>query len=397
MGIILNKIIVLGDDFWNTLGVIRSFGEAGYKPYFINIHRGRSFVRHSRYIKQSWQVDTIERGFDILYSFFGTEKIKPVVICTSDKSISFLDKHYNEFCDKFILPNAARKQGEINRLMDKDIMLEIADKVNMLHPKCLSVDIDALTLNALAELSVNYPCLTKPLMSIEGTKADIVVCENKEKLWTTLQKIKSEGCYKVQIQDYIRKECEMLIFGCSLSSGEIIIPGIIKKIREFPFNMGTAAYAEISSDVEKYIDTHLIAGYLKEIKYSGLFSMEFLLDRGQMYFLEINLRNDGHGYAPTYGGVNIPVQWTLGEVGKDISNYPKRIGHSYHYQIDMVDLAYMLASGKSVWAWLKAFIVADFHLIFSKKDPLPFMFVIINGLLNRIQKNRNKAMTDEKV
>lgn len=385
-----NKIIVFGDDFWNTLGVIRSLGEAGYKPYFINVHSGRSFVCHSRYIKKSWQVDTIEAGLNIMCMFFSTEILKPIVICTSDKTISFLDRHYKELCDKFILPNAARKEGEINRLMDKDVMLEVADKVNLLHPKCISIDIDDITLNNLSELTVSYPCLTKPLMSIEGSKKDIVVCEDMGELWKILLRIRAEGCGRVQIQDYIKKEWEILIYGCSLSSGEVIIPGIIRKIREYPFNMGTAAYAEISPDVEKYIDISVITKYLKEIKYSGLFSMEFLLDKDKMYFLEINLRNDGHGYAPTYGGVNIPMQWALGEAGENISFYPKRINRSYCYQIDMVDMAYMLASDKGIFAWIKAFFTADFHLIFTVKDSMPFIFILINKVLHKIQKKMKK-------
>ena len=62
--------------------------------------------------------------------------------------------------------------------------------------------------------------------------------------------------------------------------------------------------------MEEYIQVDKVCEYINVLGYSGLFSVEFLLSNsGEAYFLEVNLRNDGNGYLPTYGGVNLPYHY----------------------------------------------------------------------------------------
>ena len=74
-------MIVFGDDFHNTYGVIRSLGEEGLNPYFINVHQGEhSFIEKSKYIRKTWRVGTPAEGVDILKREFSNSQIKTVVI-----------------------------------------------------------------------------------------------------------------------------------------------------------------------------------------------------------------------------------------------------------------------------------------------------------------------------
>lgn len=376
-----HKLIVLGDDFWNTLGIIRSLGEAGERPYFINVCSHNSFVKRSRYIKQYWQVESVAEGVEVMKREFAHEEFKPVVFCSSDPIISYVDNHYDELSQRFILPNAAEKQGEINRLMDKDVMLAVADKVGILHPACISLDITTLERSDINGLKVNYPCITKPLMSIQGSKADIVPCGDADALWDTLQKILIAGCHRVQVQDYITKEYEMLLSGYALPNGMVIIPGIITKLKEYP--MGFTSYASIDPDTNKYIPVELVQNYVREMKYSGIFSLEFLLCKGEMYFMEINLRNDGNSYAPTYGGVNTHYLWAKGITGDDVLEVHTKIQKVYEFQQESNALNYYHFLGGGYPAFFKEFFKADFHLHFSIKDPAPALWRFV---LNKIFK-----------
>ena len=50
--------------------------------------------------------------------------------------------------------------------------------------------------------------------------------------------------------------------------------------------------------------------FIREVGYTGLFSMEFLRDKyGNDYFMEINFRNDGNAISVTEAGVNLPYIW----------------------------------------------------------------------------------------
>lgn len=60
----------------------------------------------------------------------------------------------------------------------------------------------------------------------------------------------------------------------------------------------------------EYNDIPKCQAFLKQIGYSGLFSMEFLRDKnGKDYFMEINMRNDGNSICVTGSRCNLPYIW----------------------------------------------------------------------------------------
>ena len=69
------KIIVFGENHHNTLGLIRSLGEVGLRPYLVLVKSNvlYPFVSKSRYIKKAWVVDNVRDGLDIILSSFGEE------------------------------------------------------------------------------------------------------------------------------------------------------------------------------------------------------------------------------------------------------------------------------------------------------------------------------------
>ena len=362
-------IIVFGDDMHNTYGVIRSLGEAGILPYFIDVNtKEESFVEKSRYLKQSWRVETVEKGVAILIEQFGHEEQKPVVICTSDPTIHAIDIQYDVLESMFIIPNVRQKQGEITRLMDKNVMRQYAKYSGFELINNLSLD---LTNFEDSDLNcVNYPCLIKPTTSLEGSKKDIRICRDRTELNRTLKEL-SNHVHVVEIQDYIKKDIELLLLGAVLRSGEVIMPLFWGKKREDPKLEGSTAWAICTKDFPGF-DIRKVQIFFDAIGYYGLFSIEYLVKGGKHYFLEVNLRNDGNGYAPTFGGVNLPYIWVMDALGYDVSGFKRHIVSSFHAQIETTDFGYILRKPYKILSWLYDTIMTECYMVASSADPDPW-------------------------
>ena len=94
--------IVLAQDHYNPLGVVRSLGEEGISPVVILICKGKAhLVNKSKYIGTNHLAKTIEEGYDILMSNYAHEELKPFIYTCSDDIESFVDLHYNALIPHF--------------------------------------------------------------------------------------------------------------------------------------------------------------------------------------------------------------------------------------------------------------------------------------------------------
>ena len=69
----INKVILIGGNNHSGLGVVRSFGVNGIKPYGIIVTKEKNenqFVQKSKYWKQVWQVATEEDAIRLLMNEF---------------------------------------------------------------------------------------------------------------------------------------------------------------------------------------------------------------------------------------------------------------------------------------------------------------------------------------
>ncbi len=364
-----SDVIVIGGSHHNTLGVVRSLGRAGISPNVILTGKADSFVLKSKYINNGETVKGGQAAIDLLFEKYSDSSQKAVLIGCHDLISSLLDLNRNELSKYFYVPGAS-SQGELTPLMNKKTMGDLAQTVGLRVPKTI---IGSSESNH-NELKLAYPCITKPLLSKDGTKAEITVVKDKEELMSFLNKHSGQ---EFIIQEFIEKKYEYQLIGCSIDAGrDIIIPGVSELIRPSKCsNTGFLHYMPMDSTYDEVLSKTY--DFIKATKYSGLFSVEFLRDQqGKDYFMEMNFRNDGNAIAVTNAGVNLPYIWVLACMGKD---YSKQIT-PIHDEYVMPEFAELLLYRNNLITkkeFQQDWRMATSFMDYDKNDPSP-----TNGWLN---------------
>lgn len=361
------KVIVFGNCLQNTVGLVRSLGEIGYKVTLLlePCRKSDCFIRFSRYVDNIHYLDTISEAVNVLLQNYSNAAEKSVIFCGSDPSISLLDAHYNKLKDFFYIFNANGIEGRINKYLDKSNTFLLAKKYG-LH---LIRTWEVVGGEDIPE-DIIYPCITKGDNSIVSGKWDIHVCNNRQELSSTLR-----PSVKYLVQEFIQKDFEISMTGLSINHGKtIIIPGVIRKIREDLVRMGEFMRLD-PCDIYTNINFDGIKRVISDIGYEGIFSVDMLVKGDVCYFLETNLRNDGLAYIYTAAGANFPSLWI---------NYLN--GNLCHEKINEVrvktpfflmhenDLYNIFERKVGLLQWIKDFSSSGAFFIMNLKDPLPFVF-----------------------
>lgn len=250
----MHQVLVIGGIHHNILGVIRSLGFASIPDIkIILVGDGPDFISRSKYVKKKNIFKTTSDNFllDTLLKIGSETKEKPIVICSSDTSISIIDQNYDELSKFFILPNAQNKQGEINRLMSKSVQCQIAEQCGLNIPQSICTD----NVSNLDKWNV-FPCIIKPSESINGRKSDIQICHDFNELEHATSEFHGK---EFQVQQFIEKDTEFQLIGCSLNHGKnVSIPGYTNIIRQ-PNNTNTGYL------LYKGIDSFLSESFLAKV------------------------------------------------------------------------------------------------------------------------------------
>lgn len=360
----MKRVVIFGSNHHNTLGVIRSLGRKGISPEVL-LHDPlpveKCNILRSRYIKSWNKVESWEAGAEYLLSTKGDQD-KPVVICTADGAASAIDKLYNELKEYYHVSNCGH-QGALTELMNKEVMAQVAEECGLSCPQTIVVD---STSNFDAS-GIKYPVITKPLLSIEGSKAEIVVCKNATELQHFLD-LHKEG--RFQIQQFINKDFEYQLIGCSLAGGEhVVIPGRSRIITQpICTNTGYLHYESLDG-LEPIKECQQ---FLKKINFSGLFSLEFLRDNnGNDYFMEINFRNDGNAISVVEAGVNIHYIWYSFFAGENWQPESKKHIRELYVMPEYTELFLWVYDYIGIKRLIRELKMTDVYMDYAKDDPSP--------------------------
>lgn len=388
----MKQIIVVGISHHNTLGVIRALGRKGLSSQLHLVLIGeRDYISCSKYVAKErlYRIpadSTLVNTLDVLN--IGSKENPAIVICCSDSSISTLDASRSLLQERYILPSASLEYGGVHRLMGKDKQAAIATEVGLRIPISRIFELDDTSFNnAIAQWN-SFPCILKPIDSVQGHKSDIHICQNKESM---LSDLKASTCRKFIAQEFIDKDFEFQLIGCSLNGGEdIVIPGYTRILRQ-PDNTNTGFlhYSPISNPEMDY-SLAGVRSFLKKIAYSGLFSVEFLRGKdGVDYFMEINMRNDGNAICVTDAGMNLPYIWYAYNAGEDYLTEKSHSVQSLYCMPEFDDVVFVLKGKLSLFKWFKDLRMTTSFMEYAKDDKKPFykkMRSFMQFLFKRITK-----------
>lgn len=360
-----HKFISFVEDHYNPLNVIRSLGEEGIRPIVILISEQPCLINHCRYVGKLHLVKTREEGYEILLKEYGNEPEKPFIFCSDDKSVSFLDQHYDELKDRFIFYNSGTA-GRITWLQNKDNITDLASDVGLEIPKKEVVNTGELP------KTLKYPIITKVLASTMGAwKGDVFICNNEEELKEAYKKIKSP---KLILQEYIKKKGEFCMEGFSINDGtEVFIPYVADYIRYY-YNSYGHFMNMIPFPEGKFKDK--ILQLFKKTKYNGIFEIEFMKGpNDENYFLEINLRASTWNYAITVGGGNMPYFWAKSMLlGRIPTEEMVLRDKPFKAMVEPTDFILNVLHNHTVslWQWLKDLKSTECYYYYNKRDKKPF-------------------------
>lgn len=374
--VFLHKHICLAEDHFNPLGIIRSLGEKGIKPIVLLCCKNSKLVRYSKYIEEKYYFDSIQEAFNFMIDNYSNEEKVPFVYNGSDNLALLLDDNFEYLRDKFYFCNA---QGNLKSFLNKDEGCMLAEECGCLIPK------QVLAIKGELPKSLRYPIITKAKTSANGGdwKAETFICNSEEELLYAYEHIESSS---ILIQEFIEKDNELCIDGISINQGDDVLLTYAANYHRFTKESygGYFYYKILKDDALK----EKIKKIMQKSKYSGIFCIEFLIDKkGDYYFLEVNFRNSGWSYAYTYAGVNLPFIWATSTLENKISFNDNLVEKTFDVMSELDDYGFAVKSGQiSVLKWLYDFFDTDCHLIFNYKDQRPFWMYIFVSVKNRIKK-----------
>lgn len=374
-----NIAIVIGDNLYNTFGLVRSLGRCKAEFYLLcaSSISGCSIAK-SRYIKKGryFRFADYNQLSDILNNLKRVEGNK-YIICSFDSAAEWVDRNEERLCKDFITPCRGK---QIGTLFDKNEQCELAVECGLDVPKSFiyrdgdTVDYDGFP----------YPVFTKPLISSEGHKQDQHICSTPQELKAVIEN--SVTTKSFIIQEYIEKDFEINCLGVRTDK-ECVVAGAIRKFRFFPDTYGACAYGKFEKVDIFNINTLVVEKFLEKSGYFGPFSIEFIHKNGKNYFMEVNFRNDGLAYAATCGGFNLYNSYINCQ---DVSFSSFK---SVHIMNVYLDFCYGRYTGKiSLIKWLYQFISAECHLDFSIMDPMPLFWRPIAFVLRRLPFNTERFL-----
>lgn len=329
----MSHVIVLGRNCSSVLGVVRALGQAGHTVDLIyNAFRKDGYiVSKCKYIHQYqeisiWNDDVI---LNVILSHCGKEE-RCVLFSTDDHTAELIGKNVELLKKYFILPEFLSENTEMQmeNYMRKDVQIQHAEKCGLQIAQSWVIQIDG----AVSQIPKNipFPCFSKPLVSVEGRKDEIGVCNSLEQLEKKIGALKEKGKRALLVQELLSIDDEYVMEGVCAKQ-EIVIPAVIKKtcVAQKSKGVTLSGYLMEFTVLPEMVQQGIFQ-LLKEIQYIGMFDLELIVSEGKIYFGEINFRSGGPSYIYPLCGVNLPDLAVKAMMGETIEkNFKIDLGKTF--------------------------------------------------------------------
>lgn len=382
------EVIIITIEFHNGLSIIESLGQKGILTNVIDVtDEPKPYMLCSKFVKQGWKCKTNEDAISILLNDFKGDGEKALLVSCSDDATAMLDKHYDELKDRFILPLTSF-HGHQEEIMSKQYMTTLAQKIGMNIPETWLLEKDQDI-----PKDIIYPCITKAISSVVGTKIDnIRVCNNYEELKSFVNS--SGHSATLQVQRFIDKAFEFQFLGCSFNDGnEIVISGRTHIDR--PNGRENTFFLRFDKVEKELIPLeNKVREFISATRYNGPFSVEFLRDKnGKDYFTEMNFRNDGNAYCQTCAGINVPYIMYLYYSGGDYKTELEKSEIHSIYMVPEFEYLQFKLKGEFGWKeWFQNMKKANCYNTFFRNDKGVYIQFLLNHILGFVRRRLNRLI-----
>lgn len=368
----MNKVIIIGGDHYNALGLVRCFGINGIKPDGIltEPNEFNRFCNYSKYWNTVKYVTDEDEAYQYLLTLPSCDE-KPVLVPSSDGAMLMIDDHCEELTKKYILPGFKHNPGMVANLMNKYNQMMWANDLGIETAKTWLLGLNEYE-NQLQEFV--YPCIVKPVISTEGHKPDIRKCDDEKSLISAIDGLKQKGYKRILLQEFLIKDYECELWGCIPEHSSKIPYLLSKHYREWPRVGGTVSCHEfiVDSDMKKQAEE--ILQKLKSGGYVGNVDIEILSIKGKLYLNEVNFRNSGDVYALFKDRLYYPYYSYLDMIGQDISDFNMDYTNNAYAMNETTDIRHAITGGISLFTWLRFLRQSKDKAYWFKGDMKPALY-----------------------
>ncbi len=361
------KVILIGGNHHNGLGLAREFGRHGIRPYGLIVGQDskRSFVRSSRYWEKTWYASTDVEAIETAVSLFDEETEKPVLIPWSDSAAEAIDLQLDSLSKQFILPSINNQQGEIARLMDKLAQTHFASEHGL---KMLPSEIIDLTTDVMG-IGIDMPVILKPVTSVEGKKSDMLICKNSDDLKSAVKVLREKSFSRILAQYYMPEREEYVLTGAISKLRSSF--SVARRIRQWPPNFGTGSFSDFATSVSVTEFCTEVLNVLSDIGYSGPIDFElFGAASGELYVNEINWRSSGRNFVSLYTGVPSTFMWYCDVIGREFEAPLINTKNGYSMN-EATDPKHVISRRISLLQWMKDVRRTNSFAVWAPDDPAP--------------------------
>ena len=355
-----NKAIVLGLSGVTSLGIIRTLGESGVTLYGINRTGTKGSGYYSKYLMKRYYRDEGYSDCELLQFLLENNEFQgSYLFASNDLMVRFLADNGPQLRERGIFGMNSSLTGD--ELLNKKFIKEFARQAGFNIPGTYSYNKNSVNID-------EFPVIIKPVNNVRYNKKDSKVIRSYKEFAETFENQCDNDFY---IEEYIDGDTESLyeIYGYRTENGEIAIPCMCQKLRQYPHQNGTGSYvrttyiAELVEPVKRFVE---------KIDLAGLFNIEvkFCRTRKKFYFIESNFRAGAQIYLVSKSGVNIPYNFV-----NDIYD-PLLKCRDDVYWLDLIDLK-NLNKTVSLSRFVGDCMGADCYAGISGKDPWQFIMYFL--------------------
>lgn len=373
------SVIVLGSNPATRLSLIRCVGAVeGCRVTIINMVSDipekpyRTIDTYSKYVDKyffakKFDADGLAR---LLMEKCRVEGEKPFLMSVDDDSACLIDTIQDQIRNDFYFSHIGNKAGAIAELMDKAKQKQLAKEFGFKVAESWSVD----CVDGKYEIpqGVKYPCYIKGRLSYHSAKLHQKKCSSEQELAEWLKVIAKENPSPMIIEEFIEINKEYGIIGYS-DSEKVILPGIVELLDGgHGSHKGVSAFGRVNDFSSNEPLKQQIERFIKYIRLTGLFNVDFVEAYGKLYFVELNMRFAAYGYAVCKAGANLPAFHIYKCLSEDEGVLSTRVKNGFCYVNEKVAFDDVEHGYRSMSNYRRLIKNADCCMIRQEDDSEPY-------------------------